>query len=187
MSAASFPHWSPLQTLLAWVLGACVAAVVWYAVFYRDARDAWQVARNDLHAAQKDLEKTADEEQQVQRLRATLVIEAQELARERQGVPGGDGHAVDPLVLIPGLAASTWLNIERWQPLPEEGDEVLLRIPVQVDASGGWGAFTEFLRRVARLPQIVSVERLTIRPGIGPQLEMSFVVHVARLREVPQP
>jgi Tfp pilus assembly protein PilO len=169
MSAASFNHWSPLQTLLVWVLGACVAGVVWYALFYRDARDAWQVARNDLHAAEKNLEKVGDDERQAKSLAAELATEAQKLARERGAVPGGDGHADDPLVLVPGVAAATWLSIERWQPLPEEEVEgVVVRIPAQVDARGDWGALTEFLRRVEALPQIVGVSRLTIRPGLHP-------------------
>ncbi len=187
MSAVSFTHWSPLQTLLVWVLGACVAGVVWYAVFYRDARDAWQVASNELHAAERALEKVAEEEVQVKSLRATLAADAERLARDRQTVPGGDGHADDPLLVVPGLAASTWLSIERWVPLPDEVDGDLLRIPAQVDARGSWGAFTSFLERLSALPQIVSVEQLTIRPGIGAQLELGFVVHVSRLREVPQP
>ena len=187
MSAASFTHWSPLQTLLIWVLGACVAAVVWYAVFYRDARDAWQVASNELHAAERALEKVAEDQRQAIVLRAALADEAEKLARDRQGVPGGDGHADDPLLVVPGLAASTWLSIERWMPLPDEVDGELLRIPAQVDARGSWGAFTGFLDRLALLPQIVSVEQLRIRPGIGAQLELGFVVHVSRLREVPQP
>lgn len=187
MSAVSFTRWSPLQTLLVWVLGACVAGVVWYAVFYRDARDAWQVASNDLHAAEKKLEKIAEDRKQVQQLTTALAAEAQALARDRQGVPGGDGHADDPLLLVPGLAASTWLGIERWSPQPEEVEGVLLRIPAQVDARGSWGALTEFLDRVAELPQIVTVERLSIRPGVELQLEFGFVVQVSRLREAPQP
>lgn len=187
MSAASFTRWSPLQTLLVWVLGACVAGVVWYAVFYRDARDAWQVASNDLHAAEKDLEKIGEDEKQVKLLTAALAADAQALARDRQAVPGGDGQADDPLVLVPALAAPAWLSIERWMPQPEEVEGVLLRTPAQVDARGSWGALTEFLRRVGELPQIVTVERLSIRPGVDAQLEFGFVVHVSRLREAPQP
>ena len=189
MSAAPFTHWSPLQTLLVWVLGACVAGVVWYAVFYRDARDAWQVARNDLHAATKNLEKVGEDERQVKLLAAALAVDAEALARERRVVPGGDGHADDPLLLVPGLAAAAGLSIERWSPLPEEVEDVLLHTPAQVDARGSWAALTEFLRRVAELPQIVSVEQLRIRPGVAPesdaQLELGFVVHVSRLREAP--
>lgn len=187
MSAVSFTRWSPLQTLLVWVLGACVAGVVWYAVFYRDARDAWQVARNDLQAATKRLEKIGEDREQVTRWTAALAVDVQALARDRQGVPGGDGHADDPLLLVPGLAASTWLVIERWLPLADEVEGVLLRIPAQVDAGGSWGALTEFLHRVGELPQIVTVERLSVRAGVDAQLEFGFVVHVSRLREAPQP
>lgn len=187
MAAVSFTHWSPLQTLLVWVLGACVAGVVWYAVFYRDALDAWQVASNDLHAAEKDLEKLAEDDQRVKSLTATLAADAEALARDRQSVPGGDGHAEDPLWLVPGLAATSWLSIERWSPLAEAAEDVLLRIPVQVDARGSWGALTEFLRRVASLPQIVSVERLSVHPGADARLEIGFVVQVSRLREAPRP
>jgi len=187
MSAVSFTRWSPLQTLLVWVLGACVAGVVWYSVFYRDARDAWQVASNELHAAEKDLEKIGGEEQKVKELSAELAGDVAALAWDRQGVPGGDGHAEDPVLLVPGLAASTWLSIERWSPQPDEIEGVLLRIPAQVDARGSWGALIEFLRRIGELPQIVTVSRLSVRPGVDPQLEFGFVVHVSRLREAPQP
>lgn len=187
MSAASFTHWSPLQTLLVWVLGACVAGVVWYAVFYRDARDAWLVASNDLHAAQKGLEKVGEDERRVRSLAAELAVDMQALARDRQALPGGDGHADDPLVVVPGLAAGAGLSIERWQPLPEEVEDVLVRTPAQVEARGSWAALTEFLGRVAALPQVVTVERLTIRPGVEAPLELRFVVQVSRLREVPQP
>ena len=67
MSAASFTHGSPLQTLIVWVLGACVAAVVWYAVFYRDARDEWEVASNDLAVAEKSREKVDAKRRQYRR------------------------------------------------------------------------------------------------------------------------
>ena len=104
-------------------------------------------------------------------------------------VPGGDGHADDPLVLVPGLAAAVGLSIERWSPLPEQVEDVLVHTPAQVEARGSWAALTEFLRRVTELPQIVSVEQLRIRPGVAPesdaQLELGFVVHVSRLREAP--
>lgn len=187
MSAVSFNHWSPLQTLLVWVLGACVAGVVWYALFYREARDSWQIASNNLHAAEKNLEKAAEDERQAQLLTATLAAEAEALAQDRRAVPGGDGDAEDPLLLAPGLAAGTWLVIERWSPLPEEAEDVLVRTPARVDAFGSWGALIDFLRRVDELPQIVGVDRLTVRPRDGEQLEFGFVVQVSRLREAPRP
>ncbi len=54
MSAGPFAHWSPLQTLLVWVLGTCVAAVVWYALFYRATHDEWVLATNEQHVAYRE-------------------------------------------------------------------------------------------------------------------------------------
>lgn len=185
MSAASFTHGSPLQTLIVWVLGACVAAVVWYAVFYRDARDEWEVASNDLAVAEKSREKVDAKRRQLAALRTDLDREAQTLASERAALPGGDGRAEDLLMHLPALAAEVGLTIDRWRPLPDELAAPLLRAPVQVDARGSWAAFGELLRRVDQAAQVVAVEQLTVRVGAGDELELGFVVRVSRLQEAP--
>lgn len=187
MSAASFIHGSPLQTLIVWVLGACVAAVVWYAVFYRDARDEWEVARNDLVVAERSRESVDAKRRQLAALRADLDADARRLADERAAVPGGTGRADDLLLHLPALAVASGLTIDRWRPLADEVEPPLVRVPVQIDARGSWSALAEFLRRVDAMPQIVAVERLSARALAGDELELSLAVRVTRLQEPPPP
>jgi hypothetical protein len=97
-------HWSPLQTLLVWVLVASVAAGVWYAVFYVAAHDEWLAANNKLAVAQTDLQAKRARVADVQRFGLVQDRDEAALAGEFSRVPGGDGHAEDPLFVIPALA-----------------------------------------------------------------------------------
>jgi hypothetical protein len=187
MSAGPFAHWSPLQTLLVWVLGTCVAAVVWYAVFYRAAHDEWLLATNDLEAARSDLEKARADRRRAEGRADELTREAEALASDRARVSSASaGTAEDLLLVVPELAASLGLQIDRWRPLPDEPVGALLLAPVEVDARGDWTGLTALLHRLATdLPLVVAVDRLAIRGGADGSLELRLVVGALRLRGAP--
>ncbi len=154
-------HWSPLQTLLVWVLVACVAAGVWYAVFYVAAHDEWQ-ADVQRYGLLQDREEVA-------------------LTAEFARVPGGDGHGEDVLFVIPELAEASGLVIDLWRPLPDEPAGTIVWAPALVEARGGWTALHAFLQRVGELPQVVAVDRLSARVLVDEGLVWRFAVSVARL------
>jgi Tfp pilus assembly protein PilO len=183
MSARSFSHWSPLQTLLVWVLVACVAAVVWYAVFWVGARERVLAARNELGFAEARLASAREDLGRRQGLSAELARGEAALAGRIAAVPGADGRGADPLALIPGLAEAAGLTIDRWRPLPDEPAGPLVRAPVEVAARGDWRALQTFLERAAALPEVVVVDGLSLQPRGDAELELRFVVAVVRLAE----
>jgi hypothetical protein len=134
MSAGSILHASPLQTLIVWVLATCVAAVVWYAVFYRAAHDEWVAARNELGAARSDLEQARAARVRADGRARELDAAAAELSRERAHVLPGAPE--DLVFTVPALASAIGLEILRWRPSEPEVDGALLRTPVEVDARG---------------------------------------------------
>src|SRR5687767_4453906 len=114
MSAGSLAHWSPLQTLLVGVIGTCVAAVVWYAVFYRATRDEWMTVSNDLSAAHSDLAAARERKRLADGRAAELDAEAAALARTRAALPGADGRGEDLVFTVPALASELGLTVDRW-------------------------------------------------------------------------
>ena len=187
MTARSSFHWSPLQTLLIWVLVASVAAGVWYAVFYAAVHDEWLAARNGLMAAQIDLQTKHARREEVRRFAAQQDRDEAALAAEFRRVPGGDGRGEDALFSIPALAEASGLVIDRWRPLPERTDGPLVWSPVEVEARGGWVALHAFLRAVGELPQVVAVDRLAAQATGDDALVWRFAVSVARLGPRPAP
>lgn len=183
MSAGPLLHGSPLQTLIVWVLGACVAAVVWYAVFYRAAHDEWVAASNELGAARSDLEQARADKLRAEGRAAELDVQARDLAGKRAQLLGGDDE--DLLFTVPALASALGLEIDRWRPAAAEVDGALLLAPVHVEARGGWPAFVSFLDRVQTLPQVVALDRLNLRAGADGSLELQFTLGTVRLREAP--
>lgn len=184
MNPRSF-HWSPLQTLLVWVLVACVAAGVWYAVFYVAAHDEWQAANNKLAAAHSDVQAKLARAADVRRHGLVQDRDEAALADEFARVPGGDGRGEDALFAVPALAEASGLTIDRWRPLPDEPAGALVWSPVEVEARGGWAALHAFLQRVGELPQVVAVDHLSGRATGDDALVWRFAVRVARL--APQP
>lgn len=177
---SSFP-WSPLQTLIVWVLVACVAAGVWYAVFYAAAEDEWRAAGNELAAARSDLQARHARRDEVQRHAVQLDRDEAALAGAFTRIPGGDGRREDALLLaVPTLAEAAGLTIDRWHPLPDERRGPLVWAPVEVDARGGWAALHAFQDRVGALPQIVAVDLRAVE-GTDDELTWHLVVRVARL------
>ncbi len=185
MSAGTFAHWSPLQTLLVWILGTCVVAVVWYAVFYRAAHDEWVAAGNELSAARSDLAAAQAERRLAEGRASELDGDAEALARARAQVAGGAGPVQDLLFTIPALANEVGLRVDRWHPLPDEAAGALRRAPVEVEARGSWTALAELLRRVSALPQVIAVDRLELRAGVDGELELRLVIGALRLGGAP--
>jgi len=183
MSAGSLLHGSPLQTLTVWVLGTCIAAVVWYAVFYRAARDEWVAASNELGAARSDLEQARAARLRANGRAAELDAEAAQLVSAHTRVVAGDDE--DLVFTVPALASALGLEVDGWRPLADEVDGALLRTPVQVDARGSWPAFTAFMARLLTVPQVVALERLALRAAPDGALELQFTLSTARLREAP--
>ena len=183
MSAGPLLHGSPLQTLIVWVLGTCVAAVVWYAVFYRAAHDEWVAASNELGAARSDLEQAKADKLRAEGRAAELDLQAGQLASARAEEIGGE--AEDLLFTAPALASALGLEIDRWRPVAAEVDGALLRAPVHVEARGSWPALLAFLERVKTLPQVVALDRLGLRVGATGALELQFTLSTMRLREAP--
>ena len=183
MSAGSLLHGSPLQTLIVWVLGACVAAVVWYAVFYRAAHDEWVAASNELGAARSDLELARAARLRADGRAAELDGEAAQLASARTRVVAGD--AEDLVFTVPALASALGLEIDGWRPVVDEVDGALLRTPVQVDARSSWPNFAAFMERLLTVPQVVALDHLALRAARDGALELQFTLSTARLREAP--
>lgn len=183
MSAGFLLHGSPLQTLIVWVLGTCVAAVVWYAVFYRAAHDEWVAASNELGAARSDLEQAKAARVRADGRAAELDADAAEQSRVRASVLPSEPE--DLLFTVPALASAIGLEVVRWRPSEVEVDGALLRTPVQVDARGGWPATLEFMTRVLTLPEVVSLDRLALRATPDGALELQFTLSTVQLREAP--
>jgi len=180
MSAGPFAHWS-IQTTLVWVLGTCVVAVVWYALFYRATQDEWLQASNDLGAARTELATATRARDRAVAHAEELKVEAAQLAAAR-AASAGDGE--DLLLVVAPLASELGLTLDRWRPLADEATGPLVMAPVEVDARGSWPGLLALLGRLEALPQVLVVQRLSLRAGDGDGLELRLVLGALRLPPV---
>ena len=185
MSAGPLLHGSLLQTLLVWVLGACVAAMVWYAVFYRAAHDEWVAASNELGAAHSDLEQARQAKQRADAHAAELDLVAAELADARAELLDELAATEDLLLTVPALASELGVEVDLWRPLPEDHAGGLLRAPVRVDARATWPAFAEFMARLMTTPQPLALTDQSLHAAPEGGLELHFTISALRLRGGP--
>jgi Tfp pilus assembly protein PilO len=183
LSPESLTRLSVLQQLLIWVLGASVTAMVGYALFYVPARADLIEAGNQLEAAQARRRGVEEELGQQQAFAEQLARDEELLTDALTKTPGADGTAHDLLFSVPELARRTDLQIERWQPLPDEPVGAWgVRAPVRVHARGTWAALVAFVQEVSALPETVVLDELVLRWEAGALLEISFRAGALRVR-----
>ena len=180
MSAGPFAHGS-IQTTLVWVLGTCVVAVVWYALFYRATHDEWVRASNELVAVQTELATATKARDRALEHAQELTVDEELLAAARRK---SLGNGEDLLLVVVPLASELGLEIDRWRPLADEPAGALVVAPVEIEARGSWSALLELQRRLTALPQVLVVQRLSVRAGDGDALELRLVLGELRLGEV---
>lgn len=188
LTPASLARLPALQQLLIWGLGASVAAVIGYGVFYVPTRAERVSAENRLGAARSALASAQQELAAQEEWAAALARDESALGEALARTPGAEGRAPELLFVLPEVARSSGLQVERWQPQPEQpaGEHCALR-PVLVQARGPWPALAEFLRRVAALPEVVAIDELSIgrspdASGDDGALEISFRASALRVR-----
>ena len=184
LSPESLTRLSILQRLLIWVLGASVTAMVGYALFYVPARADLLAATNELAAAEARQRQIAQELGEQQALAEALAHEEDALVAVLAATPGASGDRTELLFVLPELARAAGLEIDRWQPLPDEVvGEWGVRSPVQVHAHGNWAALLEFVVDLAAVPETVVLDDLVLRwPDVGDVLEISFRAGALRVR-----
>lgn len=185
LSPESLTRLTVLQRLLVWVLGASVAAMIGYALFYVPARADVRAATNELLAAEARQRQVAQELGEQQALAESLARDEAALAAALAATPGAAGDRAELLFIVPALARASGLEIDRWQPLRDEpAGEWGVRSPVRVHARGSWDALVEFVDRLAELPETVVLDDLGLRwPDFeGAPLEISFRACALRVR-----
>ncbi|HEY8375234.1 MAG TPA: type 4a pilus biogenesis protein PilO [Nannocystis sp.] len=190
LSPESLARLSVLQRLLIWVLGASVAAMVGYALFYVPARADLLAAANELEAAQARRRGVEEELAQQQAFAEQLARDEKAVVEAVATTPGADGKAPELLYFLPELAQRHDVQIERWQPQTEEPVEAWgVRAPVRVEARGTWASFVAFTQEVAALPETIVLDELVLRwDDDSPRLQISFRAGAVRVRpEVANP
>ncbi|WAS93014.1 type 4a pilus biogenesis protein PilO [Nannocystis punicea] len=190
LSPESLTRLSVLQTLLIWVLGASVTAIVGYVVFWVPARADLLAASNELAAAEARQRQVAQELDEQRTFAEALAREEEALAGALGATPGAAGDRADLLFIVPELARASGLEIDRWQPLPDEpAGEWGVRSPVRLDARGSWAALVAFVAELAALPETVVIDELVLRwPDAHDTLEISFRAGALRVRaELAEP
>ncbi|MFY0538372.1 shikimate kinase [Nannocystis pusilla] len=174
LSPESLTRLSVLQTLLVWVLGASVAAIVGYVLFYGPARADLLAASNELAAAEARQRQVAQELDEQHSFAAALAADEDALSRALAATPAPRATGPTCCSSSPSWRASG-LEIDRWQPLPDEpAGEWGVRSPVRVDARGSWDALLGFVAELAALPETVVVDDLVLRWPDAATLEISF-------------
>lgn len=163
LSPSSLARLSLLERLLIWVLGAVIAAIVGYAVFYVPARRELARANNELAAAEAHRAQAVQQLAELRGLEASLARDEEALAAEAAHTPGAVGPPGDLLFVVPELARQTRVQIARWRPEPDEPVAHWgVRRPVRVEARATWSDLAEFLRRAGELRETIRVDVLAI-------------------------
>ena len=97
-----------------------------------------------------------------------------ELAKKKERLPPEE-EAVMLLKQVSDLGIRLGLDIKLWKPSPksEDSSKLFVRMPVNVEVSGGYHTAALFFDRINALPRIVTVSGLKMG---GPKLEKGRVV-----------
>ena len=169
------------------VVGALVVAG-WFFMFYQDAVDAHDGAKQAVVKADAELSRvTKEQENFLERQRKQAEVEAQ-LQQKVAVLPTSKSSLDNLMQTFQQQARLVGLTVEKWTPEPEQKEDFYARLPVKVRATGTWTQAGEFFRRMYELGRenkgrIVSVDQLVLsnrsagkaEPGDGaPLLEISF-------------
>ncbi len=178
------PAW---QLALFWVLGAALVGAGWYFLYFSDA-----VAERETAASGVDLAKTAlsDAQDKLANYERRVKEQAErdrEVEKLLEVLPV-DSSTIDHLMSTFQLEArGVGLELERWQPQPEERRDNYAKIPVEVTAIGTWHQLGEFYRRVSEMKKIVNIEGVKMKIGKEfddsgyPLIEVDFTASTFRL------
>jgi type IV pilus assembly protein PilO len=182
---AKLPIWQRIVLFI--VVGALMVAG-WYFLFYQDAVDAHDGAKQAVVKADAELVRvTKEQENFLERQRKQAEIEAQ-LQQKVAVLPTSKSSLDNLMQTFQQQARLVGLTVESWTPEPEQKEDFYARLPVKVRATGTWTQAGEFFRRMYELGRenkgrIVSVDQLVLsnrdagkaEPGDGaPLLEISF-------------
>ncbi len=182
---AKLPIWQRIVVFI--VVGALMVAG-WYFLFYQDAVDAHDGAKQAVVKADAELVRvTKEQENFLERQRKQAEIEAQ-LQQKVAVLPTSKSSLDNLMQTFQQQARLVGLTVESWTPEPEQKEDFYARLPVKVRATGTWTQAGEFFRRMYELGRenkgrIVSVDQLVLsnrdagkaEPGDGaPLLEISF-------------
>jgi type IV pilus assembly protein PilO len=165
----------PLPQKLA-LLGLVVAGIAVGVYYYYVEPENEQITQLETQIAQLDAEvqnlsikvKHLDE-----LIAATKQLEI-ELAKKKERLPPSE-EAVMLLKQLSDLGSRLGLDIKLWKPAPpaEDPSKLFVRMPVNVEVTGGYHTAAIFFDRVNRLPRIINVSDLKMG---SPQIEKGRVV-----------
>lgn len=165
----------PLPQKLA-LLGLVVAGIAVGVYYYYVEPENEQITQLQTQIAQLDSEvqnlsikvKHLDE-----LIAATKQLEI-ELAKKKERLPPSE-EAVMLLKQLSDLGSRLGLDIKLWKPAPpaEDPSKLFVRMPVNVEVTGGYHTAAIFFDRVNRLPRIINVSDLKMG---SPQIEKGRVV-----------
>ncbi|MEM6292675.1 MAG: type 4a pilus biogenesis protein PilO [Myxococcota bacterium] len=182
---AKLPIW---QRIVAFIVFGALIVGGWFFIFYQDALDAHDGAKQAVAKADKELQRVKTEQENfLERQRKQAAVEA-ELQQEIAVLPTSKSSVDNLMQTFQQQARLVGLTVESWTPEGEQKEDFYARLPVSVKATGTWGQAGEFFRRMYELGRenkgrIVSVDNLILRnrsngdakAGDGaPLLELSF-------------
>lgn len=90
----------------------------------------------------------------------------QQLAKNQEQLPPED-EAATLLKQISDLGIRIGLNFKLWKPGPrsEDSSKLFVRMPVDVEMSGGYHTLALFFDRISKLPRIINVSKIKMGGG----------------------
>lgn len=159
--AGSLDKFSALPAAQKFVLLIVLAVgmgAAWYFVFYDDTQTAIQQAEAQSRTLQQSLKVEENRASGLKGFREEVEQLRAERDRMRAQLPD-EAEVADLLEQIQGQAKITGLEMKKFQRLPMMAqDDMVARIPVQMELVGDFGQITSFFYYLSGLTRIVNVE-----------------------------
>ena len=154
------------QKIAILVLLLVVIGVAFWFYVESPQQEALAKLQGEISKLNKEIKTNKDKIQNLEELkRATAELEKQ-LAKNQESLPPEE-EAVTLLKQLSDLGIRIGLDFKSWRQAPraEDSSRLFVRLPVDVEMSGGYHTLALFFDRIGKLPRIINVSRIKMGAG----------------------
>jgi type IV pilus assembly protein PilO len=166
-------------------------AALFYYYIESPQQEVLTVLNTELVQLDKEIQINRAKTRSLEELKRVNAELEQQLAKNQEQLPPED-EAATLLKQISDLGIRIGLNYKLWKPGPraEDSSKLFVRMPVDVEMSGGYHTLALFFDRISKLPRIINVSKIKMGGGKTERGRVSIqttfeLTAFASLRTVP--
>jgi type IV pilus assembly protein PilO len=148
------------------VLLLVVIGVVFWFYVESPQQDALASLQGEISKLNKEIKANKDKVANLEELKRVTAELEKQLAKNQESLPPEE-EAATLLKQLSDLGTRIGLDFKSWRQAPraEDSSRLFVRLPVDVEMSGGYHTLALFFDRIGKLPRIINVSRIKMGTG----------------------